>query len=149
MARLDLSTDVGVPPATVFGYVDDHENYSEFMHGFQNFDWKTRRHEVGTRLKMEGKAAGVTVPMELETTEVVPERKLAWRFVSGMSGQGEWLFEPTPNGTHVTCKFDYELPMGILGKVADRAIVERDIRANLERTLNSLKKHLEAKQPIT
>ncbi|MCL4534010.1 MAG: SRPBCC family protein [Bacteroidetes bacterium] len=146
MARVELSTDVQAPPQAVFDYVDTHDNYPEFMYGFSNFEATTPRHQVGTRLKMEGKAAGITLPMEIETTEVVPGRKIAWRFSSGLSGQGEWRFEPVGDATRAICVFDYELPMGIPGQIADRVMLEREVRSDMEKTLSLLKEKVEAKQ---
>ncbi|MDA8217075.1 MAG: SRPBCC family protein [Dehalococcoidales bacterium] len=145
MTRVEVSTVIDAPPRVVYDYVDDHDYYPQYWHGFKNFEATSKRHEVGTRLKMEGMALGIRLPMELETTEVVPEHRIAFRFISGMKGQGEWTFMPAGVGTKVTCITDYELPMGVLGQIADRAVVERDIRANLEKTLASLQQKAEAR----
>lgn len=148
MARLQLLQTVQAPSGVVFDLVDNHENYTQLFHGFSKFEWATPRHQVGTRLKMEAKAAGIAMPMELETTEVVKDCKIAGVYISGLKGSWEWLFEPVGDATKVTFTSDYELPLGILGQIADRALVERETRSNMEKTLATIKEKVEAGRPV-
>ncbi len=146
MTRMSLAMEVRAPTGAVFEYADNHENYAQFFHGFAKFEWTDPRHQVGTRLKMEGKVAGITVPVEIETTEVVPDQKISGTFVSGVKGDWEWLFEPAEDITMVTFRSDIELPMGILGQVVDRTLVDAVLRSNMEKTLTAMKEKLEARR---
>jgi uncharacterized protein YndB with AHSA1/START domain len=143
VARLEVSREIGAPVDAVYSFFDDHDNYAQFFHGYTNFQYTTRVHEVGTRLKMEGKTAGVTVPMELETTDVEPSRRVAGTYLEGLKGTWEWLLEPTGSGTKVTMVTDYELPLGLFGQIADKAIVERQARENIEASLHALQRVME------
>ncbi len=144
MARVQLSQEVRAPTGAVFEFVDNHENYPQFFHGFSKFEWTTLGHEVGTRLKMEARVAGTEIPMELETTEVVPDGRISGQFVSGLEGALDWRFEPAEETTWVTMTADYRLPLSVLGKMVDRVLVERELYMNMEKTLAALKEQLEA-----
>ena len=60
-----------------------------------------------------------------------------------ITGTNHWVFTPEGEGTLVKATFDYEMPGGVLGKLADKMIVERMNIENLEKSLNILKKLVE------
>lgn len=144
MALVRLSHEVRAPADAVFDYADNHENYPLFFHGFTNFEWTSPRHETGTRLKMECKFAGIELPVEVETIEVVPERKISGVFVSGLRGRFDWDFEPTQETTWVTLTAEYELPSWFLARTGGRFPVDRELCVCIEKTLAALKAMLEA-----
>ncbi len=146
MAKIEASLEIGAPPQVVFDYLDDHDHIAELMPYMSDFEWNTKTHQVGTRLKMMGKSAGVSLPMVLETTQVTPGRQIAGVFAEGMKGMWAWHFVPTEKGTRVEAKMDYELPMGVVGQLADRLVVEREYQGNIEKTLAILKEKTEARR---
>lgn len=145
MARIEVSTMVSAPAEVVFNYADAHENYHEIYQEASGLEWSNPRHEVGTKLKMTLRSAGVSVPLELETTEVVPGARVAGIYTSGITGSWEWRFEPTGDATRMTTVTDYELPMGLLGQIADKTVVERDNRAFMQRAMGRIKANVEAR----
>ena len=56
-----------------------------------------------------------------------------------LSGRARWELTPDGDGTRVTTTFDYALPGGVFGKLADAFIVKRMNRKNLEEALNNFK----------
>jgi len=57
-----------------------------------------------------------------------------------ITGTNSWVFTPEGEGTLVKAIFNYEMPGGVLGKLADKMIVERMNIENLEKSLENLKK---------
>lgn len=92
-------------------------------------------------------AARISMPIVLETREVEPGRLIAGVFAEGLKGVWEWRFVPTDLGTRVETNVEYELPLGILGQLADRMLVERENQTNVERTLAILKAKVEVPKP--
>ncbi len=148
MALVRLSHEVRAPADAVFEYADNHENYPSFFRGFSKFEWTSPRHQTGTRLKMEGKLAGIEFPIEVETTDVVPERKISGVFVSGLKGRLDWEFEPTEDTTWVTLTAEYELPSWFVAQTGGRFPVDHDLCMNIEKTLAALKAMVETQPAI-
>ena len=148
MSRVQLSHEVRAPAGVVFDFADRHENYPEFFQGFTNFEWTSPRHKAGTRLKMVGKLGGVALPMELETTEVVPYRRISGVFVSGLSGSLEWRFEPGEGTTWVSLTADYHLPTGGTSCLPNRSVVDHDLCCLMMKALETLKQKLENRVPV-
>ena len=64
-----------------------------------------------------------------------------WRgsFEGSMKGEHRWDYEPAEDGTRVTADIDYTVPGSVLGKVADRLVVERMEERAIHQTLENLK----------
>ena len=56
-----------------------------------------------------------------------------------LSGIARWELTPEGNGTHVTTTFDYALPGGVFGKIADALVVKRMNTRSLEQGLHNFK----------
>ncbi len=56
-----------------------------------------------------------------------------------MKGRARWELTPEGDGTRLTTTFDYALPGGVLGRIADALIVKRINAKSLEKALHNLK----------
>jgi uncharacterized membrane protein len=56
-----------------------------------------------------------------------------------LSGRARWELTPEGDGTRLTTTFDYVLPGGVLGKLADALVVKRMNGKSLEQALNNFK----------
>lgn len=56
-----------------------------------------------------------------------------------MSGHARWELDPDADGTRLTTTFDYALPGGMFGKLADVLVVKRLNGKSLEEALNNFK----------
>jgi len=147
MSRVQLSHEIRAPARVVFDFADRHENYPDFFQGFSKMEWTAPRHQAGARLKMVGKLGGIDLPVELETTEVVPYSRISGIFVSGLRGSLEWRFEPGDGTTWVTLTADYHLPGGDAVRTANRGLVDHDLCCLMLRTLAAFKEKLENRGP--
>lgn len=85
--------------------------------------------------------------------EVEPDRSLSVEIVdtSMPMKKGDGRFELTstpPGGTELTLTMDFELKMGLLGKVMDKLVVARKFKGNLKLLLAALEEHLDTGTPI-
>ena len=81
-------------------------------------------------------ALGVRQEWDAEVTEVQPERRIAWRSITGPAHRGEVLFEPLgPECTRVTVRVEYRLasPAPSEQLEAELAQAEGGVRGTLER----------------
>jgi uncharacterized membrane protein len=98
----------------------------------------------GTRINMRMKVGSAQVGSCIEVTEFDPPADLAWHSVTGIDQRGRWrLREVEPGRTKVTLRLSYQAPGGLLGWVVDQ-IASRDVRHNLNRSLESLNGQVES-----
>jgi uncharacterized membrane protein len=60
-----------------------------------------------------------------------------------LSGRARWELAPEGDGTRLTTTFDYALPGGVFGKIADALIVKRLNAKSLEEGLHNFKELVE------
>lgn len=144
MSSIRLSHEIRASTREVFDLADNFNNYPQFFQGSEKIHSSTARQRVGTRLKMDWRLAGVNLPVELETTEVIPEKKILGVFVSGLEGHLEWDFDPSEGTTWVTISAEYKLPSGGPVHVVDRSAMDRDLCTSMQKTLAAMKRLLES-----
>jgi uncharacterized membrane protein len=116
--RRDLRAAVTVwrPPEEVYGFWRDLENLPSFMYHLQSVtvDSAGRSHWVTNA------PLGNRVEWDAETTEDVPNERIAWKSLPGakVDNRGRVEFTPTPDGrgTEIRVTMSYAIPGGTLGK---------------------------------
>jgi uncharacterized membrane protein len=85
--------------------------------------------------------------MSMPITETVLDYqpgKLQLLQMEGMlSGRARWELTPEGDGTRLTTTFDYALPGGVFGKIADALMVKRMNGKSLEEALHNFKAFVE------
>ncbi len=94
-------------------------------------------------VRMIYKAGPATLNIDMTTLELERGDHALYRMDGMMEGTTRWTHIPEGDGTRLEALFDYELPGGGLGKVADRLVVERMNVQNLEKSLENLKRLVE------
>jgi uncharacterized membrane protein len=81
--------------------------------------------------------------MSMPITETVldyqPDKLQLPQMEGMLSGRARWELTPVGDGTRLTTTFDYALPGGVLGKLADALIVKHMNGKSLEQALNNFK----------
>lgn len=144
MSSLRLSHEIRASTREVFDLANDFTSYPEFFQGPDKIYPTTARQHVGTRVRMDWRLAGVNLPVELETTEVIPEKKIHGVFVSGLEGNFDWDFDPREDTTWVTVTAEYRLPQGMAVPAVDRNAMDRDLCTSVQKTLAAMKRLLES-----
>jgi coenzyme Q-binding protein COQ10 len=140
MAHLTESLFIDAPVDRVDDIVRDPGQWPKFWVGMEEPDRIDGDGGPGTKVQFNLYMMGVRMH---ETEETVDEKHNAdgstdwrWKFDGTTSGWLTCHHEPIGDGTTITTEFDYTLPGSVLGKVADRLVIEkmqsRDFRHSLE-----------------
>jgi uncharacterized membrane protein len=65
------------------------------------------------------------MPVTETVVEYQPDKLQLLQMEGMLSGRARWEVAPEGDGTRLTTTFDYALPGGVLGKLADALIVKR------------------------
>lgn len=129
MSQIQESVDVAVPVNVAYNQWTQFEEFPEFMGGVQEV-----RQIDDTRLHWVAEIAGVHREWDAEITEQIPDTRVAWTNIDGVTNGGVVTFHRlAPDRTRVMLQLDFE-PEGVLETVGDRlGFVAGQTRADLER----------------
>ena len=143
MASITRTVTVQAPVDTVYRYLDDPTHLPEFwpslvavsdVHSLPNgghaYDWKY-------------KMVGIPLEGESEDIEHVENERIVSKTTGGISSTETWTLAPRGDQTEVTMKIDYSVPVPVLGKLAEAAIVKLNEHEG-DVTMANLKTMLEA-----
>ncbi len=143
MAYLTKVTDINVPVERLNEIVKDPHQLARFWTGMSEPDRVFGDGGPGT--KVESTMLFMGVHMRL-TTRTVEERhnddgSTAWRWEleGALTGSITCHHQPRGEGTEATTEFEYTMPGSVLGKVADRLLIEKRMRRDFENSLENLK----------
>ena len=118
MERTEKAIEINAPIGVVFELYSDFEKFPQWMEHIK----EVRQTEPRFTKWAADAPLGINVEWEAETTELEPNRKIAWRTVRGdVKMQGEVTFEETESGTTIVhLSLAYEPPAGHLGTLLAR-----------------------------
>jgi uncharacterized membrane protein len=129
MASITKDIDVNVPVRTAYNQWTQFETFPRFMDGVKEV------HQLDDkRLEWRAEIGGKEEAWEAEIVEQVPDRKIAWRSVSGTPNAGSVMFEPVDDGhTRIMLTMEYE-PQGLTESVGSAlGFDDRKIEGDLKR----------------
>ena len=142
MARATVTVTVKVPVAAAFDFVAEPSNTPRFMTGITRYEPIGGKSKgKGARFDSRAVVVGKAFDVELEVTDWKENEVMVATSRKGPKTQGTWAFEEFDDGTtDVTLLYEYELPMVFRFVPGVNGIIE----ANLEKSLQKLKKLVEA-----
>ena len=148
MTRIEKSIVIEAPVEKVFDFVTDVDNFVKTQPPETETTVLSRDKgpdRVGRKAKVRAKAGGQVLEMEMETTELVKNKRHVVRQKSGALKKMEAtdLFEPTEKGTKWTVILEYELPYSLLGKVVDKLKVRKDMEKSVDYSMKKTKELIE------
>lgn len=148
MAHLQKTTMMDVPVARLDEIVRDPRQLGRFWVGMTEPDRVFGDGGPGTKVEMTVLFMGMRMHMIERTVEERHNEDGStdwrWDMEGAMSGWLACHHEPRGEGTEVTTEFEYAMPGSVLGKVADRLLVEKRMRRDFENSLENLKLLAEA-----
>ena len=128
MAKYQTAIIVDAPLEEVYNQWTQFEEFPRFMEGVLEVKQLDDK-----RLFWRARIGGVEKEWEAEITDQTPNRRIAWKNVTGAHNAGAVLFEAVPEGTHVTLKlvYDPEGPTENVGEVL--GFVTRRVLGDLRR----------------
>jgi uncharacterized membrane protein len=129
VASITKDIDVAVPVRTAYNQWTQFETFPHFMEGV-----KEVRQLDDKRLEWRAEIGGQEETWEAEIVEQVPDRKIAWRSVSGTPTAGTVLFEPIDDGhTRIMLTMEYE-PQGLTESIGSAlGFDDRKVDGDLKR----------------
>lgn len=129
MEHVEKSIDVEAPVSMVYNQWTQFEEFPRFMDGVEEVK------QLGDkRLQWRAEIGGKVVEWEAEIFEQIPDRRIAWRSMTGSMNSGMVNFEPlAENRTRVWLKINYR-PDGAMEKIGSAlGVVSQRVERDLER----------------
>ena len=95
--------------------------------------------EEGGKVAFKVKSAGISMPITETVLDYQPGKLQLFQMDGMLSGRARWELTPQGDGTRLTTTFDYVLPGGVFGKIADALIVRRLNAKSVEKGLHNFK----------
>ena len=143
METVEKSIIINAPPEKVFEYIDDPMNDPEWMIGMVEVHEVEGLPGVGRHFHWTFKMVGIPLKGQSTTIEHVPNRRTVTESQGGVSSTWAADVEPEGEGTKLTMKVEYAIPVPVLGKLAEQLISKQNQR-NLESSMETIKEMLEA-----
>ncbi len=147
MTQIRKSILINAPIEKVYAFARDPEKWNRWFVGL-SVPEETKGHgEAGTTTKHKYTMAGVEFPMIAKVVEDTPGPKVArWRgtFEGPLSGQHAWTYTAKGDATEMAGELDYTIPGSIIGKIADKLVIEKLQERAIEHSLENLKLLCEA-----
>ena len=143
MGHLKHSVHINAPVDKIDEFTEHPNNWPTFMVGMSDINATTERSEVGSEVSFTVVMAGVHLHQSVRTVENRddPEGGGHWRgeFTGGQSGWMTMDFKPDDGGTLVIQEMEYTVPGSLLGRVADRLVIERMQERDMLHSLENLR----------
>ena len=129
MASISKDIELDVPVTTAYNQWTQFESFPEFMEGV-----KEVRQLDAKRLAWHAEIGGKDESWEAEIVDQVPDRRIAWRSITGAPNAGSVDFEPLDEGRcRLTLMMDYQ-PQGLTENVGSAlGFDDRQVEGDLKR----------------
>jgi uncharacterized membrane protein len=139
MTYVERDITIGAAPDVVFGYAAVAENLPQWYVGVAGVQSDGVWPQPGGQIAVNYQAAGMNFDVTLTALTYNPSDEFSFQLDGMVAGTSTWRYTPSGGGTHLVVGFDYDLPGGVLGQIADRLVVEQMYISNGEQTLANLK----------
>lgn len=139
MAIVQRNVQIKASPQETMALLSDASRWPDWYPGMTEIDVAAPFPEEGGKVAFKVKSAGMSMPISETVLDYQPDKLQLFQMEGMLSGRARWELTPEGDGTRLTTTFDYALPAGVLGKLADALIVKRMNGKSLEQGLNNFK----------
>ena len=143
MAQLRQTLEIAVPVSRLDEIVRDPHQWARFWVGMGEPDRVFGDGAPGTKVEMTVLFMGVRMRMIERTIEERHNEDGStdwrWQMEGALTATLSCHHAPRGEGSEITTEFDYTMPGSVLGKVADRLLLEKRMRRDFENSLENLK----------
>ena len=138
---------VDTPVDRVFDFLVDPNNLPEIWPNIIDVkNVKKSKDNNGFSFNWAYKMSGMLFEGKCETIEHAPYERLVVKSNKALDSTITWRFQPTGQETHVTLKFEYQIPSALLKRMTDEIVIQEN-EHEVEALLQNLKSRLEL-QPV-
>ena len=141
MAKVEGNVHVNIPPDQVAEAVLDITGLPEVIPSLEKV-WNIQGHGAGCTYQWQYKMSGMSFEGNAEITQVTPGQ-LTLNTVGGIPSTWVYEFTPAAGGTDLKLSVEYTVPGSVLGALADKLVVERQNKKEVNQSLANLKVRLE------
>lgn len=128
MAVIERSFVVKAPPEEVFAFLADHANDPRWLPGLvdsRNFTGE------GTDYRWEWtyRMAGISFDGTGHVVEHDPPRRHVVETRGGAVSRWEWTLTPEGEGTRISLRLEYTVPVAVVGKLAEKLLLSQNEKA--------------------
>lgn len=139
MAYVEREVVIGAPLDTVYNYAGAAENLSQWYVGIVGVQPDGVWPQVGGKIGIRYQVAGVNLDVTATVLTYNPPVEFVFQLGGAVNGTSHWVYDDQGGSTHLKAGFDYDLPGGVLGQIADKLVVEQMNISNGEQSLANLK----------
>lgn len=139
MALVQSNVQLNASPQETMALLNDAKRWPEWYPGMTEIDVEAPFPREGSKVVFKVKSAGLTMPITETVVDYQPDKLQVLQMEGMLSGRARWELTPNGEGTRLTTTFDYALPGGAFGRIADALIAKRMNAKALEEALRNFK----------
>jgi carbon monoxide dehydrogenase subunit G len=139
MAIVQRNIQVKASPEETMALLSDASRWPEWYPGMTELNIAPPFPAEGGKVAFKVKSAGMSMPITETVLEYQPAKLQLLQMEGMLSGRARWEVTPEGDGARLTTSFDYNLPGGVFGKIADALMVKRMNGKSLEQALDNFK----------
>jgi uncharacterized protein YndB with AHSA1/START domain len=139
MAILQRNVQINASPQETMARLSDASRWPDWYPGMVGIDITAPFPEAGGKVAFKVKSAGVSMAITETVLDYQPGKVQLLQMEGMLSGRARWELTPEGDGSRLTTTFDYVLPGGVVGKLADALMVKRMNGKSLEDALKNFK----------
>jgi carbon monoxide dehydrogenase subunit G len=140
MSRIEKSISINASPEQIWDAATDPNNWADWYVGLKEVKSIVGDGSAGTTAEMTFDMSGMKMQFKHTVLEWDRPRKWVGRTEGAIDSTSTWTYEPEGEETRVSVVMDYTVPGSVLGKIADKLVIERRNAEDMEKTLQNLKK---------
>jgi uncharacterized membrane protein len=134
---------VDTPVESVFNFLVDPNNLPEIWPNIIEVkNVKKSKDNASFNFNWAYKMSGLPFEGKCETIEYVPYERLVLKSNKGLDSTITWRFQPSGRETHVTLRFEYQIPSSLLKRTNEDVVIQEN-EHEVDALLQNLKSRLE------
>ena len=125
MAIVQRNVQIRASPQETMALLSDASRWPDWYPGMTELNVAAPFPEEGGKVAFKVRSAGMSIPITETVLDYQPGKVQLLEMEGMLSGRARWELTEEGDGTHLTTTFDYTLPGGVFGKIADALIVKR------------------------
>jgi carbon monoxide dehydrogenase subunit G len=139
MAIVQRNVQITASPQETMALLSDASRWPDWYPGMTEIESAAPFPGEGGKVAFKVKSAGISMSITETVLEYQPGKLQLLQMEGMLSGRARWELAAEGNGTRLTTTFDYALPGGVFGKIADALVVKRMNTKSLAEALNNFK----------
>jgi len=139
MANVQRRVQIKASPEATMALLSEASRWPDWYPGMTEIHVGDPFPEKGGKVTFKVKSAGVSMQITETVLDYQPASLQLLEMGGMLSGEARWEVTPAGDGTALTTTFDYVLPGGVFGRIADALFVKRMNAKSLEQGLHNFK----------